>query len=81
MGEFSPVISFQTLVYEDPFHGEDSQDPLAVVGIAKDVSRWAVGLVFSPASNFMLKVEYDFNREATVKLDNDIFLAQVSLLF
>jgi hypothetical protein len=29
----------------------------------------------------MLKVEYDFNREAADRLDNDIFLAQVSLLF
>ncbi|HCS48564.1 MAG TPA: hypothetical protein DIW61_10030 [Candidatus Aminicenantes bacterium] len=81
LGEFSPLVSYQTLVYNDPFHGEDPQDPLALVGIAKDISRWAVGLVFSPAPNFMFKVEYDFNKEAAVKLDNDIFLAQVSLLF
>ena len=81
LGEFSPLVSFQTLVYDDPYHGEDPLNPLLVAGIAKDISRWAVGLVFSPASNFMFKVEYDFNREAAVKLDNDIFLAQVSLLF
>jgi hypothetical protein len=81
LGEFSPLVSFQTLEYDDPYHGEDPLDPSLVVGIAKEVSRWAVGLVFSPAPNFMLKVEYDFNREAAVKLDNDAFLAQVSLLF
>jgi hypothetical protein len=81
LGEFSPLVSFQTLVYDDPYHGEDPLNPSLVVGIAKDISRWAVGLVFSPAPNFMLKVEYDFNREAADKLDNDIFLAQVSLLF
>ena len=80
LGDFSPLISFQTLVYDDPYHGEDPLDPL-LVGISKDISRWAVGLVFSPAPNFMLKVEYDFNKEATIKLDNDLFLAQVSLLF
>ena len=80
LGEFSPLVSFQTLEYADPYHGQDPPDPL-LGGIAKDISRWAVGLVFSPADNFMFKVEYDFNRETEVKLDNDIFLAQVTLLF
>jgi hypothetical protein len=81
LGEFTPLVSYQTLKYIDPYHGEDYLDPSLVVGVAKDISRWAVGLVFSPAPNFLFKVEYDFNREATVKLDNDVFLAQVSLLF
>lgn len=79
--EFTPLVSYQTLKYIDPYHGEDYLDPLLAVGIAKDVSRWAVGLVFSPAPNFLFKVEYDFNREAGVKLDNNTFLAEVSLLF
>jgi hypothetical protein len=81
LGEFTPLVSFQTLVYDDPYHGEEPSEPVAIAGIAKDISRWAVGLVFSPVPNFMFKVEYDFNREAAVKLDNDTFLAQVSLLF
>jgi hypothetical protein len=80
LGEFSPLVSYQTLVYDDPYHGEDPLDPL-LVGVSKDISRWAVGLVFSPAANFMLKVEYDFNKEAAVKLDNDTLLVQVALLF
>jgi len=80
LGDFSPLVSFQTLEYADPYHGEDPPDPL-LGGIAKDISRWAVGLVLSPAGHFMFKVEYDFNREAGVKLDNDILLAQVTLLF
>jgi hypothetical protein len=81
LGRFTPLVSFQTLVYDDPYHGEESSEPVAIAGIAKDISRWAVGLVFSPAPNFMFKVEYDFNREAAVELDNDTLLAQVSVLF
>jgi len=29
----------------------------------------------------MFKVEYDFNEEAVVELDNDLLLAQVSFMF
>ena len=81
VGGFIPLVSYQTLKYVDPYHGEDYLDPLLAVGIGRDVSRWAVGLVYSPAPNFMLKAEYDFNGEAGVKLDNDTFLAQVAFLF
>lgn len=77
LGQFSPLVSYQTLVYKDPYHGEDS----VPAGIDKDISRWAVGLVYSPVSNFMVKVEYDFNKEAAVKLDNDMIQAQVTFLF
>jgi hypothetical protein len=54
---------------------------LLAAGINKDISRWAVGLAYSPAPNFVLKAEYDFNGETGVKIDNDIFLAQVAVLF
>jgi hypothetical protein len=77
LGKFSPLASYQTLVYKDPYHGEDS----VPAGIDTDVSRWAVGLVYSPVRNFMVKVEYDFNREAGVKLDNDLLQAQVTFVF
>ncbi|MGB7296607.1 MAG: porin [Candidatus Aminicenantales bacterium] len=79
---FMVVASYQTLEYNDPYHGWDPLDPLLIpVGIAKDRRRWAVGLVYSPAPNFMLKVEYDFNREKPDELDDDVLLAQVSFLF
>jgi hypothetical protein len=81
LGEFTPLVSYQTLKYFDPYHGEDYLDPLLAVGIDRDVSRWAVGLVYLPAPNFMFKAEYDFNREAAVQLANDTFLAQVAFLF
>jgi len=82
VSDFTALASYQTLEYDDPYHGWDPLDPIPItVGIAKDIRRWAVGVVYSPEPNFMLKVEYDFNREKPVELDNDVFLVQVSLLF
>ena len=77
LGQFSPLVSFQTLVYKDPYHGEDT----VPAGIDKDIRRWAVGLVYSPVANFMVKVEYDFNQEAAVKIDNDMIQAKVAFRF
>jgi hypothetical protein len=77
MGKFSPLVSYQSLVYKDPYHGEDP----VLAGITRDVSRWAVGLTYSPVAHFMFKLEYDFNGEAGVKVDNDIFQAQVAFRF
>jgi hypothetical protein len=82
LSDFTAFASYQTLSYDDPYHGWDPLDPLPItVGIAEDVQRWAVGLVYTLAPDFRLSVEYDFNREKPVELNNDVFLAQVSLLF
>jgi hypothetical protein len=81
LGAFTPLVTYQTLKYMDPYHGEDYLDPLLAAGIDQDISRWALGLVYSPAPNLMFKVEYDFNREASFTLANDVFSAQMSLLF
>ncbi len=79
ISDFTVLASYQTVRYDDPYHEWDLQ--LAAGGIAIDIQRWTAGLVYAPAPNFMFKVEYDFNREKTDELDNDVFLAQVSLLF
>jgi hypothetical protein len=82
VSDFTVLASYQTLKYIDPYHEWGPLDlPPDTVGIAKDMKRWAVGLTYSPAPHFSFTVEYDFNREKTVELDNDAFLAQVSLLF
>ncbi len=82
VSDFTVLASYQTLKYIDPYHEwEFVEPPSDAVGIAKDMQRWAVGLTYSPEPHFALTVEYDFNREKTVELDNDVFLAQVSLLF
>jgi hypothetical protein len=81
LSQITPFASYQALKYIDPYHGEDYLDPLLAAGIARDLSRWAIGLVYSPAPNFLIKAEYDFNGETGVEIDNDIFLAQVAVLF
>ena len=79
ISDITVLASYQTVTYDDPYHEWDVQP--AEGGIAIDIQRWTAGLVYAPAPNFLIKVEYDFNREKTVELDNDVFLAQVSLLF
>lgn len=79
ISDFTVLASYQTVSYDDPYHEWDLQ--IAEGGIAIDIQRWTVGLVYAPAPNFLFKFEYDFNREKTVELDDDVFLAQVSLLF
>jgi hypothetical protein len=76
------LTSYQTLNYVDPYHEWEPLDILSDgAGIAKDLHRWGVGLNYSPAPSFVFTVEYDFNREKTIELDNDVFLARASLLF
>lgn len=82
ISRFMALASYQTLQYDDPYHGWDPLDPLLMpVGIAKDRRRWAVGFAYLPAAMLMFKVEYDFNKENPDELDDDVLLAQVSFLF
>jgi hypothetical protein len=67
-----PVVSYQRIKYQDPFHGE---------GISEERSRWAVGMVFAASENLFLSFEYDFNSEKETKLKDNSFLAQVVLSF
>jgi len=82
-GEFSPVVSYQQLDYDDAYHGADFSVPLAGAGagIVLAESRWTVGFVFTPVEAVMLKLEYEFNREKRAEINNDLFLAQVALHF
>ena len=82
-GGFSPVVSYQKLEYEDPYHGADFSVSGAVagLGIIRSESRWTVGLVFAPAASVMLKLEYEFNEEKLAEIDNDILYVQVALHF
>ncbi|OGD19865.1 MAG: hypothetical protein A2W03_08235 [Candidatus Aminicenantes bacterium RBG_16_63_16] len=82
-GGFSPVVSYQKVDYDDPYHGAGFSITLgtAGAGIASAVSRWTAGLVFAPVQAVMLKVEYDFNREKLVEIKNNVLLAQVAVRF
>ncbi|MBN2408397.1 MAG: porin, partial [Candidatus Aminicenantes bacterium] len=79
ISRFMVLAGYQTLKYEDPYHGWDPLDPLLTpAGIATDRRRWSVGLAYLPAAGLMLKVGYDFNREKPDEIDDDVLLAQVS---
>lgn len=71
-GPIRPVVSYQRIKYEDPFHRG---------GISEEKSRWAIGLVCLASQNFFLKFEYDFNREKEIELKDNSFAAQVVLSF
>jgi hypothetical protein len=78
----SPLVSYQTLKYEDPYHGQGF-DPLGLpgTGIATDISRWTVGLVYAASDGLLFKIEYDFNKEKLVEQANNVFLVQAALQF
>lgn len=82
LGNLRPVVSYQHLKYEDPFHGEGFTDPLSPgTGILDEKSRWALGLVYFLSANLLFKIEYDFNREKIQELKNNTFSVQVALSF
>jgi hypothetical protein len=82
-GGLTPVGSYQTLDYKDPFHGTGFVSPLAVpgAGISSETSRWTIGLMYNPTATVFIKVEYDFNHEKPVEIKNNVFFAQVALQF
>jgi len=81
-GRLKPVISFQKMKYQDPFHGQGYISGSAPgKGISTDIDRWTWGLVYAPVENVLFKVEYDINREKDGKKKNNLFAAQVALHF
>jgi len=85
-GGFSPVVSYQKLDYDDPYHGAGFSPGLDLIdvagaGIFSADSRWTVGVMFTPVSAVMLKVEYEWNEEKLAEINNDLFLAQVAFHF
>lgn len=78
----SPLVSYQTLRIDDPYHGPGFEPGVQVgAGLLSRVRRWAVGLTYSPALDLFLKLEYDFNREDGENLQNDVFRVQLALRF
>ena len=82
MGAFQPFASFQKLTYSDPYHGPGLSSLLgAGQGIAIDRSRWALGIIYTPAPNFTISFEYDFNREKTFVIKDDMWAVQAAVSF
>ena len=81
-GQLKPVVSFQKLTYQDAYHGPGFGSLQAAgSGILQDGSRWSLGGVYNLSSGFLLKVEYDINREKDLELKNNVFMAQVAVQF
>ena len=80
-GSLKPVVSFQKMTYKDAFHGPGFSALQAGPGIFQDGKRWSIGGVYYLSTGFLLKVEYDFNREAEGELKNNVFMAQVAVQF
>jgi hypothetical protein len=81
-GQFRPVVCYQSLDYEDSFHGPGFISPdVPGAGIFEKKSRWAFGIVYSAAQNLLLKLEYDLNREEGLELEDDSLSVQVAFSF
>jgi hypothetical protein len=79
---FVPFGSYQSLDYRDPFHGAGfSPEGIPGTGIFSKTSRWAVGLNYLVSPSIAIGIEYDFNKETELELDNDVFLAQLAVHF
>lgn len=66
-----PVVSYQKIKYDDPFHGG---------GIIIGQKRWTLGFRWVISSGFFLKLEYDWNKEEPA-LKNNTLRIQAALGF
>lgn len=61
---FFPVVSYQRVRQDDPFHGPGWAAPdVPGEGLFAKKARWAIGLAYLLTPNFQIKAEYDFNAE------------------
>lgn len=78
----TPFLSYQKSNYEDSFHGLGFLRPsYAGMGIFREGSRWAAGVVVFLTPEILFKAEYDFNRKPDIDLKDDVFAAQVAVHF
>jgi hypothetical protein len=80
-GTLRPVVSYQRLKYEDPFHGQGFVSPGPGEGISEEKNRWSFGLVYFASETVFLKFEYDLNRENDPKIKDNSYSFQVCLSF
>lgn len=71
-----PVASFQKVKHEGPRFGGEAGE-----GDLRDRTRWTLGLRFVAGQRFVVKVEYDWNKEKEPVLKDNLFLVQVALSF
>jgi hypothetical protein len=59
-GNLRPVVSYQRLKYEDPYHGQGFDSLVPGEGISEEKNRWSLGLVYFASETVFLKFEYHF---------------------
>jgi len=71
-----PVVSYQKIDYEDPFHGAGFLNPdTPGEGIAETKKRWALGFTYNISEMAYFKLEYQINEEEGLsKKGNAVFL-------
>ena len=78
----NPVVSYQSLIYDDPFHGQGFSGGIYPgEGIKENKTRWTFGLIFNVQNNLFFKAQYDLNKEKDHELKNNQFLIQAALVF
>ncbi|NIO49485.1 MAG: hypothetical protein GTN73_08660 [Candidatus Aminicenantes bacterium] len=80
-GNIRPVVSYQQIKYEDPFHGQGFIGFGPGAGILEEKNRWSLGLVYFASENVFLKFEYDYNREKDPEIKDNSYSFQVCLSF
>lgn len=81
-GSLRPSASYQKSWADDPFHGAGWADPLtAGEGLSWNHSRWTLGLAYTLATNVLLKVEYDWQKEKGTALKDDVLRVQIAAQF
>lgn len=82
MENLRPVVSYQRLDYSDSYHGSGFQAPdRAGEGLSRERNRWTLGLVIPIGSGTLIKLEYDFNRDAGGEKADNLFIIQAALYF
>jgi hypothetical protein len=78
-GKIRPVLSYQRLRYEDPFHGQGFIrvqgliNPVPGDGISEEKKRWTLGLVYFVSETVFLKFEYDINHEPDPEIKDNTY--------
>jgi hypothetical protein len=82
LGRVSPVVAYESISYEDPFHGPGFGGPETPgEGIARDRTRWSLGFVYMPYPGIRLKLEYDLNREPEPQIRDNVLRIQIAVHF
>jgi hypothetical protein len=80
-GKLQPVVSFQQWNPGDSSPGVRllvSDESTEILG---DTSRWALGLRYFMSPTFLIKAEYDMNKEKGPALRNNVVQIQAALSF